>query len=93
MLARAEQRITYVELFKSPFSYQAQVTQQLLRDSESAPPLQLNYLKILFEEYFEATVYNMFSFFSSILINTHPKHNYKQFKLEVAGTLLGEKYT
>jgi hypothetical protein len=44
----------------------------------------------MFEEYFEGCLYNLFSFYHSILI---PKEDqsYKKFRLEVAKVLVGEK--
>lgn len=44
----------------------------------------------MFEEYFEGCIYNLFSFYHSILI---PKedYSYKKFRLEVAKVLVGEK--
>jgi hypothetical protein len=37
------------------------------------------------------TIYNMFTFFTSILIN-HSKNNYKTHKLAIAGCLIGDRY-
>lgn len=62
------------------------------RDLDSESEIKLNLLKVLFEEYLECTIYNMFSFYNTIIINKQYKLNFKQFKLAVAGCLVGEKF-
>jgi len=44
----------------------------------------------MFEEYFEGCIYNLFSFYNSIL-RPRVDQSYKEFRLEVAKVLAGEK--
>jgi hypothetical protein len=72
-LTKAHPSVINLDVYKNPFSYLMQQSMLVTHSSEQRPPTNLDFKKILFEEFFEGTIYNMFCFYNSILINNNAK--------------------
>lgn len=85
--AKAFRRLECVELYRNPFCHTSVTLNSYIRDPDAVGRPIPNFRKIMLEEYIEITLYNIYTLYSR-----NSNKTYKQFKLQIASSLIGEKY-